>query len=100
MAVVTAPQIVQPQNPGDVVGLLLENTTSAAQPAEALTFGQVFADGDVPAGTQLVAIINGQRVTLQMDVKATNPDGSVRFALLTLEAPALPPGAQVNVMLA
>ncbi len=34
-----------------------------------------------------------------MDVKATNPDGSVRMAVLTLQQPALAAGASAGVML-
>jgi hypothetical protein len=53
-----------------------------------VTFGQVFAVGDVPAGSGLVALVDGRAVPLQVDVKATHADGSVRHAVLSLEAPA------------
>src|SRR5579864_4965401 len=98
--VVTDPTLPQPQNPGDIVGVRLQNNTSGDQPSGEVTFGQAFADGDLPAGTQLVALINGQQVPVQMDVKTTNPDGSVRFAVLTVDAPDLPPNTHVDVMLA
>ncbi|WP_425450522.1 calcium-binding protein, partial [Virgifigura deserti] len=65
-----------------------------------VTFGQVFAAGDVTAGEGLVALIDGVAVPLQVDVKATHPDGSVRHALLSVAAPALAAGAAVDVMLA
>ena len=35
-----------------------------------------------------------------MDVKATNSDGSVRHAVLTLNAPGIAPSGSVAVMLA
>lgn len=54
-----------------------------------VTFGQVFKQGDVPKGTTLTANMNGHRVTLQVDAKATNPDGSLRHAVLTVMVPSL-----------
>ncbi len=83
--IVTNPVLPQAQNPGDIVDVQLQNNTSSTQPAGEITFGQVFADGDLPAGAQLIALINGQQVAVQMDVKTTNPDGSVRFAVLTVD---------------
>src|SRR5690606_39471505 len=40
------------------------------------------------AGSGLVALVDGRAVPLQVDVKATHADGSVRHAVLSLEAPA------------
>ena len=53
-----------------------------------VTFGQVFKSGDVPSGASLTATLGGQPVMLQVDPKATNPDGSLRHAVLTLNVPA------------
>ncbi|GEM_PF-666365 len=64
-----------------------------------VTFGQVFKDGDVPAGATLTASVNGQPVTLQVDAKATNPDGSLRHAVLTALVPWLPAGAKLPLAL-
>src|SRR6185312_9802708 len=83
----------------DVVGLNLQNPGTAALAAREITFGQEFAPGQVPAGRLLQATINGVAVAVQMDVKATNPDGSVRMAVLTLEQPDLAAGASAGVML-
>ena len=41
----------------------------------------------------------GAKVPVQLDVKATNEDGSVRHALLTIAQPSLAAGATVNLML-
>jgi hypothetical protein len=41
-----------------------------------VTFGQVFKNGDVPRGATVAATVNGQPVSLQVDPKAINPDGS------------------------
>src|SRR5690348_11617561 len=98
--IVTNPVLLQPQNPGDIVDVQLQNNTTSTQPAGEITFGQTFVDGDLPAGAQLIALINGQQVPVQMDVKTTNPDGSVRFAVLTVDAPAIAPNSHVDVMLA
>ena len=54
-----------------------------------VTFGQVFKAGDVPKGATLTATLDGRPVSLQVDPKATNPDGSLRHAVLTLVVPSL-----------
>ena len=53
---------LQPQNPGDVVGFRLVNNSGADQTADIMTIGQVFVQGDVPAGSALIAMINGQQI--------------------------------------
>lgn len=77
-----------------VATLTLQNAGAASLGAGVATFAQVFKSGEVPAGTRLVAWINGVAVPVQMDVKTTNPDGSVGMALLSLERPALAAGAE------
>jgi Ca2+-binding RTX toxin-like protein len=97
---IVADAVVQPSHPGDIVGVRLENTTSSAEASHMVTFGQAFAQGDLPAGAKLVALVNGQQVPVQMDVKATNADGSVRHAVITIDAPAIGANGGVDVMLA
>ncbi|HWH57387.1 MAG TPA: hypothetical protein VN682_07135 [Terriglobales bacterium] len=64
-----------------------------------VTFGSVFAKGDVPAGSSVVATDDsGNPLTLQVDVKAKHPDGSLRHAVLTVVAPHL--GANDNLVVA
>ncbi|MBU6478265.1 MAG: hypothetical protein KGQ32_10085, partial [Xanthomonadaceae bacterium] len=53
-----------------------------------ITFGQVFKNGDVPKGDSVAATLNGKPVALQADPKATNPDGSLRHAVLTVVIPS------------
>lgn len=89
----------QADAPGDIVGLRLENASSTAQAAGLVSFGQAFAPGDLPEGQSLTAIVDGHEVPVQVDVKATNPDGSVRHAILTLETPELAVGAHVDALL-
>jgi hypothetical protein len=91
--------ITQPSGPGEVVGFRL-TAGESAEAGRIVTFGQVFAPGDVAAGETLVAIIDGKAVPLQVDVKATHPDGSIRHAVLSVEAPELGVGESVDVMLA
>ena len=77
----------------------LQNAGSTALAGREVTFGQEFAPGQVPAGRLLQAVVNGATVAVQMDVKATNPDGSVRMAVLTMRQPDLAAGASAGVML-
>jgi hypothetical protein len=79
--------------------IVLTSTGSGTQTQIPVTYGQVFAPGDVPAGTSLVATIGGTAVPLQVDVKAHHGDGSVRHAILSLRIPSLAAGAsnQVNL---
>jgi hypothetical protein len=63
--------------------------SSSKQANVPVTFGQVFRDGDVPLGATLSATIDGHHITLQVDPKASNPDGSLRHAVLTAVLPSL-----------
>jgi RTX calcium-binding nonapeptide repeat (4 copies) len=98
-SIVYGPTIPQPTAAGDIVGLVLQNNQSTVLASREITFGQVFAEGQVLPGSQLVALVNGTKVPVQMDVKTTNPDGSVAMAVLTMKQPALAANSSVNVML-
>jgi len=67
----------------------LINEGSQAQTNVAVTFGQIFKAGDVPAGDTLSATLGGQPIQVQVDAKATNPDGSLRHAVLTALVPSI-----------
>ncbi|MEO5811761.1 MAG: hypothetical protein ABIU96_11515, partial [Rhodanobacter sp.] len=73
--------------------------SAQAQRNVPVTFGQVFKSGDVPRNATVTASLNGQPVTLQVDAKATHPDGSLRHAVLTMIVPALGANSRVPVML-
>ena len=77
------PALPAPQTGSDVVAVRLQNSGVARY----VTFGQAFKRGDVPAGASLVAKIGGTTVPVQVDVKTAYPDGSVRFAAVTILAP-------------
>jgi Ca2+-binding RTX toxin-like protein len=90
---------IKPQAAGDVVGVKLMNTGFGAESAKVVTWGQAFKAGDLRPGETMVAMIGGQPQALQVDVKATHTDGSVRHAILTMQSPAMPEGGSVDVML-
>ena len=91
--------VPQPTEPGQVVGLVLQNPTAASLAAREITFGMTFSQGQVPLGQSLVATIGDTKVAVQMDVKTTYADGSVDTAVLTLAQPQLAANASAGVML-
>jgi len=74
--------------------VIVENTSGAERPAGPVTFGMIFARGDVPGEPALV----GRGA--QVDVKRRWPDGSVKHAVLTVALPDLAKGGQVRLALA
>ena len=65
----------------------------AVQTNVPVTFGQVFARGNVLATNSLIGqLVDGTIVPLQMDVKATHPDGSLRHVVLSALLPSLAAG--------
>lgn len=74
-----------------VTSVSLENTNAtAAQSNVPFTFGQVFAVGHLAKGTALIGRLdNGSMLPLQVDVKATHPDGSVRHAIVSGMLPTI-----------
>ncbi|CAM5365255.1 hypothetical protein RLIN73S_07105 [Rhodanobacter lindaniclasticus] len=82
--------------------LVIDNVISQTRQAQSnavVTFGQVFKLGDVPRGATVTATINGQPIALQVDGKATHPDGSLRHAVLTAMVPTLPGNATLPLAL-
>jgi hypothetical protein len=75
---------------GGMTGIHLQSTSGSLPPGAMISFGHAFARGDVPVGIGLIAMAGGRPIPLQMDIKATHADGSVRHAILTL---AIPQGA-------
>lgn len=69
---------------GMVTDVRIQNTSATAQAALPVTFGQVFAAGDLRSSDSLVGRFdNGTTIPLQLDVKATHADGSVRHAVVS-----------------
>ena len=83
---------------GVVTDVRIQNTSSVAQVNTPVTFGQVFAVGDLPQGYSLVGRLDdGTKVPLQLDIKALHPDGSVRHAIVSGILPGLA-ASQVRAM--
>jgi len=77
---------------------VLENQSDAIERDVPVTFGAVFAPGDIPAGSSVaVTDRSGNQIPAQVDVKARNRDGSLRHAVITIDVPRLPPGSDVTV---
>src|ERR1700722_1684260 len=53
-----APSILAPVT-GGIVSVTLQNNSATKQPARVVTFGQVFKQGDLPAGSGLSAVTTG-----------------------------------------
>lgn len=79
--------------------LTLQNAGKVALSGGFTTLGQVFAYGEVPAGTHLTANIGGKSVAVQMDVTNTYADGSAKMTVLTLARPDLAAGQSVKALL-
>jgi len=85
---------------GGITGVVIESTGRADQANLPLTFGQVFAPGDLPRGAALTGkLADGTLVPLQLDVKASHPDGSVRHAVVSLILPRLGAGKDLGLAL-
>ncbi|MDX5360629.1 MAG: hypothetical protein LPL00_04585, partial [Alphaproteobacteria bacterium] len=98
--VIYAPEVIEAQAPGEIVGLKLQVGTLGEGASKVATFGHVFAEGDLRPGDTIVARIGGQELALQVNAKATHPDGSVRHAILSVELPEWASGQTLDVMLA
>ncbi|MFL6675132.1 MAG: hypothetical protein ACJ8LG_17810 [Massilia sp.] len=79
----------------------LENTNlQAAQSNVPFTFGQVFVLDHLHTGVFLSGQLDdGTTIPLQIDVKVTNPDGSIRHAIISGVVPNLPAGAVRTISL-
>ena len=83
-----------------ITSVTLENT-GAAQVDVPVTFGHVFSQGHVGAAQTVSATLpDGSAVPLQVDVKATHPDGSVRHAVLSTKLARIALGQNLGLALA
>lgn len=84
--------------PGEIAAILLEGRGGAG--GTVTTFGMPFAPGEVPRGAGLAARLHGGgALPVQVDVVTRHGDGSARFGVVALAAPALPPGEHAGVLL-
>src|SRR5437016_2160273 len=89
------PAVLQPLS-GGIVRFALQNTQGTGLAAHEITFNQGFAQGQVPNGSQLYAVINGVSYTVQLDAKTSYADGSVKSGIITLDGPAIAGGTTLQ----
>jgi len=93
-----APPLPCPGQGDGIVSLLLEG--SGAPAGTVVSFGQAFQLGDLPRGAALRAVTEtGHPLAVQTDVTTRHPDGSARFAMVSLAAPGLRAGERLGVVL-
>jgi hypothetical protein len=96
----TVPVTVTPAAIGSpITDVRFENTSaSVTQSNVPVTFGEVFTPGHLLATDKLTGRLeDGTTVPLQVDVKATHADGSVRHAIISAVLPSIAP-ATVRTM--
>lgn len=74
-----------------VTDLMIDSLTAGSQTNVPITFGQAFAQGDVPSTSTLTGFMGGVTpIALQVDKKAIySADGSLRHAVISLNIPTL-----------
>ncbi|MES2948763.1 MAG: hypothetical protein V4858_09495 [Pseudomonadota bacterium] len=75
-----------------ITNVKIESTTAATATNVPVTFGQVFVQGDVQKTDPVPLtgmLSDGTRIPLQVDAKATHPDGSLRHAVISAVLPKL-----------
>ncbi|MFC5550893.1 hypothetical protein [Massilia aerilata] len=83
-----APRQAAPDWGDGITGVVVETGDAGGKTPIPLSFGQVFAPGDLKRGEALLGrLADGHTVPLQVDVKATHPDGSVRHAVISAVLP-------------
>lgn len=77
---------------GAITYVVLENGAAVTQNNVPVTFGQVFSKGHLLSTDKLSGQLeDGTQVPLQVDVKATHADGSVRHAIISAIVPSIAP---------
>lgn len=79
---------------GTVTSITLEGSGANVP----FTFGQPFKEGDLAPGDGLVGKSGNLTSPLQLDMKATHNDGSVRHAIISGVMPSLPGSALVELV--
>ncbi|MFL6672697.1 MAG: hypothetical protein ACJ8LG_05310 [Massilia sp.] len=86
--------------PGGITQVSFDTAGAPAQTMVPVTFGQLFARGAVSASDTLMGkFADGTSIPLQMDVKATHEDGSVRHAVISAVVPSLQAGQMLGLAL-
>ncbi len=79
------------------VSILLDNL--AENTGRITTIGHVFSEGQFDATAGITATVAGNAIPLQVDVKATWPDGSIKHAVLSIENPESGPDGTASLTL-
>jgi hypothetical protein len=88
-----APAAPVPRIPGAITTLAVQNTAQYEQFSVPITFGQAFVQGDLrPADLLGARLPDGAVLPVQLDVKASYRDGSVKHAVISLVLPKLEGG--------
>lgn len=86
------------QSTTPITSVILTSTAKMAQSSAAVTFGQAFAEGDIPNGMSVIGkTASGATVPLQVDAKARHADGSLRHAVITVQLPSISQQQAVTV---
>ncbi|WP_108867035.1 gliding motility-associated C-terminal domain-containing protein [Aquimarina aquimarini] len=86
--------------PDQITTIRIVDVSNVSRNNVLATFGHVFKEGDVPQGSYLQAKLSaGEVIDLQVDVKATHKDGSLRHAVITCEIPFLAAKESVVIIL-
>lgn len=100
-AALVAPTVASGSTLSVITDVRLQNTGTAAQTQVPVTFGQIFAVGQVkPTDVLLGRLEDNSLVTLQVNVKALHADGSVRHAIISAIIPSLAANATRTMSLA
>lgn len=90
----------QPQcDKGAITCLEVISTATENQNQIALTFGQPFKAGDLPKGAYITARDGSNDIPMQMDEIASGIDGSVQFAVLSIQIADLKAGEKRTINL-
>jgi hypothetical protein len=99
LLILAAPVAATAAPPAKITAIGLRNDGKSVLPAQLVSFGLVFAEGDLPEADRLTASIGGLRIPHQIDVKTHHSDHSVGWAIVTLAAPKLAATEEVAVTL-
>lgn len=75
--------------------IVITNASGARQTNYPLQFGRPFVQGEIAHYPQVS--VNGTPVQTQADVKNRFPDGSVKFAILSVVLPSIPAGGNITL---
>lgn len=82
--------------PQQLATFTLDNDNPAASAPGVVSFGQLFASGQIQPGETPSIRLAARLTPAQLDAKALYPDGSVRHGVVSVEVPGMAPGASLS----